>query len=302
MDKIGRGSGNITPWLSPPPTRQAWSRRLRPSSPASAAWRSRWTLPARAAFSMRSAPLMRLPERASMPRRSSVYWRSAASVRSPRSAGIVNACVLNARWSAALSFPFAFAASSSSRFTLIHAPRPGAFARTSGATVPSGPSASLIRSSRVPLRRVRMQVRSGRCASSPSRLAGGRAPGSPEREAWGNRPSRNSSRLREGSFTLSVSFRGVRIGGLLGLCRAVLVVEPVGSRSHDDLVALLFAEAIFGEDPALVLGPVARLLAARLDALLLDQLVSGEVGEVVERADVRLAQRHQHLLGQVRDF
>ena len=42
--------------------------------------------------------------------------------------------------------------------------------------------------------------------------------------------------------------------------------------------------------------------AARLDPLLLDQLVGGEVGEVVERADVGLAQRHQHLLGEVRHF
>ena len=37
-------------------------------------------------------------------------------------------------------------------------------------------------------------------------------------------------------------------------------------------------------------------------ALLLDQLVGGEIGEVVERPDARLAQRHQHLLGEVRQF
>ena len=75
----------------------------------------------------------------------------------------------------------------------------------------------------------------------------------------------------------------------------------MGAGGHDDLVALLFAEAVLGEDPALVLGAVARLaLAALLGPLLLDQLVGGEVGEVVERADVGLAQRHQHLLGEVR--
>ncbi len=77
-----RSSGNRRPW--PPllatvsgsePTRQAWSSFLRPSSPASAAWISRWTLPLRAAVSTRSAPLIRLPERASRPSRSSVAWR-----------------------------------------------------------------------------------------------------------------------------------------------------------------------------------------------------------------------------------
>src|SRR5690242_20837172 len=223
---------------------------------------SRWTLPARAAASTRSAPLTSLPERASIPSRSSAVWRSAASVRAPRSAGTATSLVLKARRSATLSLPLALASSSSARVTPIHAPRPGARARTSGATSPSGESASRISSSRGAVRRERMQVRSGICASR-------------------------------------VSFRGFRIGGLLGLR---LVLEPVGAGGHDDLVALLFAEAVFGENPALVLGPVARLAATRLDPLLLDQLVGREIGEVVERTDVRLAQGHEHLLGEVRDL
>ncbi len=40
--------------------------------------------------------------------------------------------------------------------------------------------------------------------------------------------------------------------------------------------------------------------AARLLALLLDELVGREVGEVVERLDARLAERDQHRLGEVR--
>ena len=60
--------------------------------------------------------------------------------------------------------------------------------------------------------------------------------------------------------------------------------------------------AVFGQDSALVLGALGRRLgaAARLLALLLDELVGREIGEVVERLDARLAQGHQHLLGEVR--
>ena len=47
---------------------------------------------------------------------------------------------------------------------------------------------------------------------------------------------------------------------------------------HDDLVALLFGESVVGEQAALVLRSGARLAAARLDPLLLDQLVGGEIG------------------------
>ena len=41
------------------------------------------------------------------------------------------------------------------------------------------------------------------------------------------------------------------MGGLL-CCR--FVVEPVRARGHDDLVALLFAQAVLAEHAALVLG------------------------------------------------
>ena len=60
--------------------------------------------------------------------------------------------------------------------------------------------------------------------------------------------------------------------------------------------------AVFGQDSALVLGALGRRLgaAARLLALLLDQLVGREIGKIVERLDARLAQGHQHLLGEVR--
>src|SRR5438270_12768317 len=75
----------------------------------------------------------------------------------------------------------------------------------------------------------------------------------------------------------------------------------MGAGGHDDLVALLFAEAVVGEDPALVLWPVAWLaLAALFGPLLLNQLVGCEVGEVVESFDALLAERDEHLLGQMR--
>src|SRR5687768_16213312 len=76
----------------------------------------------------------------------------------------------------------------------------------------------------------------------------------------------------------------------------------MGAGGHDDLVALLLVEAVIGEDPGLVLGPEILLAAARLDPLLLDQLVGGEVGQIVERLDAGLAQGHQHLLGEIGHF
>src|SRR5215218_7438478 len=42
------------------------------------------------------------------------------------------------------------------------------------------------------------------------------------------------------------------------------ILEPVGAGGHDDLVALLVGEAVFGEDPAFVLLAVALALAALL--------------------------------------
>ena len=85
-----------------------------------------------------SAPLISVPPRASRPSRSSAAWRSAASIRSPRSAGTSTSLVLKRAASAPLSLPLALASSSAARPTPIQAPRPGARARTSGATWPSG--------------------------------------------------------------------------------------------------------------------------------------------------------------------
>src|SRR3546814_14751205 len=82
-----------------------------------------------------------------------------------------------------------------------------------------------------------------------------------------------------------------------------LVVEPVRACRHDDLVALLFAEAIFAQHAALVLGALAaRRTAAVVGALLGDQLVGRAVGEVVERLDPRLAEHDTHRFGQVRNI
>ncbi len=84
---------------------------------------------------------------------------------------------------------------------------------------------------------------------------------------------------------------------------SVLILKPMRAGGHDDLVALLFGEAVLVEDAALVLGTIARLaLAALLGALFMDELVARQIGEVVERADVGLAQCDQHLLGQMRQL
>src|SRR3569623_493459 len=72
--------------------------------------------------------------------------------------------------------------------------------------------------------------------------------------------------------------------GFFSLRRGRRVLEPVRPGGHDELVALLFREAVFGEYAALVLGALGGVLgaAARFLALLLRQLVGGEVGEIVE--------------------
>src|SRR5690606_32279590 len=117
--------------------------------------------------------------------------------------------------SAPFSFPLEFASSRAARPTAIQAPRPGARARTSGATWPSGPRASLISSPRGAVCLVRTQLRSGTCASSGSLLF----------------------------------FRN-RV--LLG---CGLVLEPVSPGGHDDLVALLVGQPIVGKNAALVFRP-----------------------------------------------
>src|SRR3546814_649826 len=107
------------------------------------------------------------------------------------------------------------------------------------------------------------------------------------------------------TLRFSVSLGRFRIRVLPGFDRGFrwrrLVLEPVRAGGHDDLVALLVGEPVFGEHAALVLGPVARFLAAaRLDALLLDEFVGRQIGEIVECLDPRLAERDEHRLGQIR--
>ena len=155
--------------------------------------------------------------------------RSARQDRPGRSTSLV----LNARCSAPLSLPLALAASSSARSTPIHAPRPGARARTSGATCRRGRAQAGSARPWPPLRRVRTQVRSGTCALTSSSVSA--------EVVIGRIPQRRPPRLLRPRF----------------------VLEPVGAGGHDDLVALLFGEAVFGEDPALVLGAVARLARRR---------------------------------------
>src|SRR6218665_3860513 len=220
---------------------------------------------------MRSDPVSRRPARCSSPSRSVNARTSAASVRSARSSGMESGAPLKARASAPFSLPFAIAISRSARLTPIHAPRPGARASTSGSTsqLPSclaGEIARRISTSRAPLAPVKTQ-----------RLSG---------------PASTMSELTR-------SLRGFRIGGLLGCGIAagsigsgsVLVLEPVGARGHDDRVALVFAQAVFGQDAALVLGAVriaarrAVIAAALLLALLGDQFIGGEIGQIVKRLD-----------------
>ncbi len=91
--------------------------------------------------------------------------------------------------------------------------------------------------------------------------------------------------LRSGTCASSGSSFPVCNSVLLASWRCCgLILEPVGAGSHDDLVTLLFAQAIFGQYAALVLGTLAGLgAAARLDAFLLDQFVGREIRQIVER-------------------
>ena len=76
----------------------------------------------------------------------------------------------------------------------------------------------------------------------------------------------------------------------------------MGARRHDDFVALFFAQAIFAKHAALVLGAfAARRAAAVVGALLGDQFVGREIGEIVERLDTGLAEDDEHRFGEMRD-
>src|SRR5690606_35554479 len=127
--------------------------------------------------------------------------------------------------------PLAIASSSSAREAPIHAPRPGALARTSGNICPSGASARRIRSPRVSRSPERMHLRNG-AAPARSREGG--------RELVSPSVSLGRFRMR----VLPGFGRGVRRRGF--------VLEPVRAGGHDDLVALLVGEAVFGEHAALV--------------------------------------------------
>ena len=123
----------------PPPTRQAWSSLLAAVLAGVGGMDQQRTLPcAGGSFDALGAGDQRAAAGFEAQAVERLAWRSAASIRSPRSAGTSTSPVLKARASAPLSLPLALASSSALRPTPIQAPRPGARARTSGATWPSG--------------------------------------------------------------------------------------------------------------------------------------------------------------------
>jgi hypothetical protein len=85
-----------------------------------------------------SLPVSKVPARASRPSRSSAAWRSAASIRSPdrRESDVAG---LERAGQRALELALGLRRFERRRSTPIHAPRPGALARTSGSDLPSGP-------------------------------------------------------------------------------------------------------------------------------------------------------------------
>ena len=73
--------------------------------------------------------------------------------------------------------------------------------------------------------------------------------------------------------------------------------------SHDDLVALLFAQSKDCKDTRLFFGPRATVVATTLfAAALLDEFISREIGQIIERLDTRFAQSDEHRFGQPFDF
>ena len=151
---------------------------------------------------------------------------SAASIRCAEIGGNCHVVGLERPGSAALSLPLACAASSAARSTPIQAPRPGARARTSGATSPSGPSARRISSSRGAGARSAEDAgplgtrRRWRASRSWTPASGGSS-------LHGDLPSALAAHWEASASASSP-------GG-------VLVLEPVGAGGHDDLVALLVA-------------------------------------------------------------
>ena len=233
------------------PTRQAWSSLRLPSALASAAWSSRWTCaaprrgldPLGAGDEVAGARLEAEPvER----RLAQAPPRSARRDRRARA----SSPVLNARASAPRSLPLALAASSVGAID----PDPGAAAGRPGAHVGRDLAVRAEREADQLVARAQCSPRRGcSCARAV---------------AWAFLiPAPRLVSLRHRGFALT---RQPLIGRFPHpRPPLVFVLEPVGAGGHDDLVALLVAEAVFGEHAAFVLGPVGLALAALLGPLLL---------------------------------
>ena len=202
--------------------------------------RPRWRRPrgaaasdlARRARARRSgrSPSISCPARSSSPSRSSSARRSALRSARGRSSGIASAPPLNARASAPFSLPLASAASSSARDTPIHAPRPGRLGqRRRAAPRPSGEIARRTQ-------RVARAVLARQDAAALRRAVAAR---------------RRFSDVGALGAHCEESASAASSDAWLG---AGLVFEPVRAGGHDDLVALLFAQAVLAEHAALVLG------------------------------------------------
>ena len=202
-----------------------------------------------------------------MPSRSSAAWRSAASVRSPRSAGMIDALGLERALQRALELALGIGVVERGAAD----PDPRAAARRAGADVG--------RDCAVGAERQPDQARRG----CPWRGSGRRSVRDPRSPSACSAVRRPTASLPGSSASAASS---VRLAGVvLGRAAAFFVLEPVRAGGHDDLVALLFAQA--HNRPARRPCPRAGSLGSRRRGswpLLLDQLVGGEVGEVVERA------------------
>ena len=179
---------------------------------------------------------MRLPARASRPSRSSAAWRSAASIRRRGRRESSTSVVLKARCERGLELALG-----------VRGIELGAGDRRS-----TRPGRTRWRERRAPPEAIGTERKADQCAALVRPRSGCRA-------------ARRRGVERFGVTGTGSSLRGVRNGGLLGLERALrprdcFVVEPVRTRGHDDLVALLVAQAVIAEHPALVLG--ARTLGS----------------------------------------
>src|SRR5439155_10395834 len=156
---------------------------------------------------------------------------------------------------------FATARSTISRRAVNHKPRPGRRAATSGTIAPSGPTTKRSKLPRSRTSPVTMQRRSAGESSAGVAAIAGMSFGAP-----------------------AVGLLLLRRGGSRVLfCRGgVGLLEPVGAGGHDHRVGIVEFE------------PGAALVGAGEH---LDQFVAGEIGEIVERLDAVLAERHQYAGG-----